>query len=402
MMMINKKIIKCHVTRGIRTKTRVASTNRRYQYHLRTQRSQMIPLLAKSTSIEQIQRHNYCMGTVSTESAYGNNKYLPAMISTSSWPASEDEEADFTFVIDNKCKFALEVQDEMSLESDNSNDSLCLLLRGGFEESDDEESILTEEEEHDEDISYSGLEFGNISTTNTIDLDNDLSFEGPGPLEEQSIEHSEGEHGTNMPSRNLLAVQLRQTNPIGARYNMDATLPNPGVQRHFLGEMSIECSYCNAIGFIFEKKGTRLNPHFGRLCCNGGKSKFMDYPYLPDDLMDLFLGTNHRANYFLKNLRYFNAGMAMASLTAAKDATIQKTVQVFTGSKIFCIVELVQLQHMRDAPIQDLFRHTFTPLRSRAVTEQQEHNVLTMHLEQPSMYPQTIQDQHQEISTMNN
>ena len=45
----------------------------------------------------------------------------------------------------------MEVQDEMSLESDNSNDSLCLLLRGGFEESDDEESILTEEEEHDED-----------------------------------------------------------------------------------------------------------------------------------------------------------------------------------------------------------------------------------------------------------
>ena len=128
MMMINKKIIKCHVTRGIRTKTRVASTNRRYQYHLRTQRSQMIPLLAKSTSIEQIQRHNYCMGTVSTESAYGNNKYLPAMISTSSWPASEDEEADFTFVIDNKCKFALEVQDEMSLDSDNSNNSIIIII----------------------------------------------------------------------------------------------------------------------------------------------------------------------------------------------------------------------------------------------------------------------------------
>jgi hypothetical protein len=35
------------------------------------------------------------------------------------------------------------------------------------------------------------------------------------------------------------------------------------------------------------------------------------------------LGTNHRANYFQKNLRYFNSGMAMASLKAGKDATIQ-------------------------------------------------------------------------------
>jgi len=39
--------------------------------------------------------------------------------------------------------------------------------------------------------------------------------------------------------------------------------------------------------------------------------------------MELFLGTNHRANYFQKNLRYFNSGMAMASLKAGKDATIQ-------------------------------------------------------------------------------
>ena len=293
MRIMNKKIIKCCFTRGIRSKTKVASYNRRS--YSRRRRSPMIPFLAESTSTKHIQRHAYCMGTVSTESAYGNNKYLPTMISISSWPASEDEEADFTFVIDNKCKFALEVQDEMSLESDNSNDSLCLLLRGGFEESDDEESILTEEEEHDEDISNSGVEFGNISTTNNIDFDNDLSFEEPGPLGEQSIEHSQEEHGTNMTSRNLLAVQLRQTNPIGSRYNMDATLPTPGVQRHFLGEMSIECSYCNAIGFIFEKKGTRSNPHFGQLCCNGGKSKFMDYPFLPDDLMELFFGTNHRA-----------------------------------------------------------------------------------------------------------
>lgn len=43
------------------------------------------------------------------------------------------------------------------------------------------------------------------------------------------------------------------------------------VELFLLGKMDEDCSYCGAIGYKCEKKGTKLMPHFGTLCCNQGK-----------------------------------------------------------------------------------------------------------------------------------
>jgi hypothetical protein len=41
-------------------------------------------------------------------------------------------------------------------------------------------------------------------------------------------------------------------------------------------------------------------------------------------LIDLYLGTDARAKYFRRNIRYFNSGMAMASLKAENDKTVRQ------------------------------------------------------------------------------
>ena len=49
---------------------------------------------------------------------------------------------------------------------------------------------------------------------------------------------------------------------------------------------------------------------------------FPTFPPLPTDLIDLYLGTDAKAKYFRKHIRYFNCGMAMASMQAKNDATV--------------------------------------------------------------------------------
>ena len=184
-------------------------------------------------------------------------------------------------------------------------------LRGGnvrYSSDEEEDTVASGEYEHDE-----------AALLDIDDMDDEEDIE---VMVGEEIILNEGS-GINGINRNALAEQLAQTNPIGARYNMDATLPQPAVTRHSLGEMNVTCSFCNALGFRCENKGTLSSPHFGRLCCNQGKSKFENYPYLPDELMQLYEGNTAKAKYFRKHIRYFNSGMAMASLTAGQDATVR-------------------------------------------------------------------------------
>jgi hypothetical protein len=192
----------------------------------------------------------------------------------------------------------------------NKSTEACALRGGNIRYSSDEE---------DDTVELGEYEIDEAALLDIDDMDDEEDIE---VIVEEEIIQNEGS-SINQINRNVLAQQLAQTNRIGARYNMDASLPQPVVTRHSLGEMNVTCSFCNALGFRCENKGTISSPHFGRLCCNKGKSKFESYPYLPDELMELYEGNSIKAKYFRKHIRYFNSGMAMASLTAGHDATVR-------------------------------------------------------------------------------
>jgi hypothetical protein len=222
---------------------------------------------------------------------------------------------------------------------DDCASDICLAIRGGANDvsSSDDDGVMVEEWD-EEDFLHSDLEEEDqhsLPLHSDHIVTQDLHVDESESVEEEVVQEQSGENDAvldepetlgGIPFQpqtfNELARQLAQSNPRGARYNMDATLPTPDVQRHFLGDMNIECSHCNAFGFACEKKGTRANIHLGKLCCNGGKSKFHNYPFLPPDLIDLYLGTDARAKYFRRYIRYFNSGMAMASLKAETDETV--------------------------------------------------------------------------------
>jgi hypothetical protein len=208
---------------------------------------------------------------------------------------------------------------------DISASDICLANRGGANEvsSDDDDSVMVEEYDEadflnsdlEEEDQHSLPSHSNHIVTQDLHID---EFESVREVvQEQSGENDVvldepetlGGFAFQPHNPNELALQLAQLNPRGVRYNMDATLPTPDVQRHFLGDMNIVCSHCNAIGFACERKGTRINSHFGKLCCNGGKSMFHNYPFLPSDLIDLYLSTDVRARIFSKKhslLQFWN------------------------------------------------------------------------------------------------
>ncbi len=133
------------------------------------------------------------------------------------------------------------------------------------------------------------------------------------------------ENGHDASQRRINLQERLATNPVGAQYNMDALLPRSNVKRHDVGSMTVTCSYCNAKGFSKERKKQKdMSVNLGRLCCNGGTSMFNNFPDLPDDLMNLYTGTDETAKYFQKYVRFFNAGMAMASMQVVNDQTIKK------------------------------------------------------------------------------
>jgi hypothetical protein len=96
-----------------------------------------------------------------------------------------------------------------------------------------------------------------------------------------------------------------------------------------LGNMNLECSYCKAMGFNCENKGTISNPHFGRICCNKGHIILKQFPVLPQKLLDLLNNNDVLSQYYQKHIRKFNSAMAMASFQAPHEVKPRGTPSSF-------------------------------------------------------------------------
>ena len=79
---------------------------------------------------------------------------------------------------------------------------------------------------------------------------------------------------------------------------------NPPVVNNFsLGKLILECPDCKALRFVDEKRN----------CCHNGKVSLQALGECPDDLKDLYLGSNVRSRNFQENIRKYNSAMAFAS-----------------------------------------------------------------------------------------
>jgi hypothetical protein len=109
--------------------------------------------------------------------------------------------------------------------------------------------------------------------------------------------------------------QLRQARLRPALHcNMDSLVLFDTVHRYFhVGLCSFPCMYCGSLGFEAENRGNESQRHYGTMCCNKGKLMFEELPELPPTLHRLFTSGDRDAQHFRKNIRQFNAGMAMAS-----------------------------------------------------------------------------------------
>jgi DNA polymerase III alpha subunit (gram-positive type) len=112
--------------------------------------------------------------------------------------------------------------------------------------------------------------------------------------------------------------QLRQARLRPALHcNMDSLVLFDTVHRYFhVGLCSFPCMYCGSLGFEAENRGNESQRHYGTMCCNKGKLMFEELPELPPTLHRLFTSDDRDAQHFRKNIRQFNAGMAMASFQA--------------------------------------------------------------------------------------
>ena len=82
--------------------------------------------------------------------------------------------------------------------------------------------------------------------------------------------------------------------------------------------MNLECACCGGLVFAAENQGSANNVYFGKLCCNQGKVKGIRDYKLPPCLESLYTSDSTEAEYFRKNVRSFNNGMAMSSLVCEK------------------------------------------------------------------------------------
>ena len=144
----------------------------------------------------------------------------------------------------------------------------------------------------------------------------------------------EQQRQVNQQSRERMA-RLRsrrrgERGPLGIACNCNMDMFNPGnpiIVPHELGMMGGSderiCSHCNAKGYECEMMGTRAEPHMGQLCCNQGKIELPTPSPFPIELYKLLTEQTAEAKEFRKRIRYFNSGMAAASLEV-KDASIYK------------------------------------------------------------------------------
>ncbi len=113
--------------------------------------------------------------------------------------------------------------------------------------------------------------------------------------------------------------------PIGARCNMDyfdsTDIPAFCVD----GEGEFECFYCGAKGYNHhENQGTGIKPHMGRLCCGQGMKVLPPLPPILEGIEALLSGETEMSRRFLRNPRYYNNTMALASVQA-NDATVRNS-----------------------------------------------------------------------------
>ena len=108
--------------------------------------------------------------------------------------------------------------------------------------------------------------------------------------------------------------------------NIDSLVLYNGVHSYYnVGECNYCCSYCGSLGFHDENRGSDTQRHYGKLCCNQGKIELEQFPELPPTLHHLFTSQEVLAQHFRKNMRQFNAGMAMASFQA-NEKTVMRGV----------------------------------------------------------------------------
>ena len=76
-----------------------------------------------------------------------------------------------------------------------------------------------------------------------------------------------------------------------------------------LGEMNVICQHCGAHKFKKETKG---------LCCNDGNIQLTPFPPPPEEILQLWLGSNSEAQLFQNNCRALNNAVPLASLCATE------------------------------------------------------------------------------------
>jgi hypothetical protein len=87
--------------------------------------------------------------------------------------------------------------------------------------------------------------------------------------------------------------------------------------------MNIICTHCFALHFEDEHlaKSGRRNPKFGT-CCNQGKVKVVLLQQPPEALQLLLTGTDPTAKAFRRDIRKYNAALAMCSLGVKQDRSV--------------------------------------------------------------------------------
>ena len=111
--------------------------------------------------------------------------------------------------------------------------------------------------------------------------------------------------------------------------DIDDLQPEDLPQEFSLGPMDVVCVHCSALGFKSEKTFGR-EVCFGQLCCCSGKISLPHFPNPLTRLNDLIHGRNADSAFFLKNIRKFNSGMAMATLQ-------MNEINPANGASMICI-----------------------------------------------------------------
>ena len=105
--------------------------------------------------------------------------------------------------------------------------------------------------------------------------------------------------------------------PIARKCNIETISQQDCPTKHDLGRMEVCCPHCNAMMWMEERlsNSPKTKPKFG-MCCLSGKVSIPHVPDPPAELAQLLGGDTPESRRFLANIRQYNAGLSMASMTA--------------------------------------------------------------------------------------